>query len=323
MDYKEIIKKFGNVVFDAKSIVEEDRMIIPVSPCLDAALGGGILEGSYVVFSGQMKTGKTSLALSVAATCQKPEYGDRHIYYCNVEARLKKRDLLGIAGLNLDKFHVFGSSKGNILNAAQFLELCEQIIHDHPGCVLIIDSFSALSTEAEMTGGMSDMQRADGSKLVSKFCRKTGPIVPINKNIVIGITHLISNPSGYGKSFIEKTSQALAYQVDTKLLSSSIQRVFNADKPIGQNINWEVITSGLGPPGSKATSFLRYGYGIDKPLELVRIGVDFGFVKKAGSWFEFENGQKCQGEENARQYLIENPDLYDDIYKKFREFFIK
>jgi RecA/RadA recombinase len=166
-----------------------------------------------VVLTGQPKCGKTTTSLDFAANAQKPEYGSgsykdgRMVYYLNIEGRLKKRDLEGIPGLNLEKFDVIGSQTGKILRAEEYLQIAERIINQEPGCVVIIDSYSALCTEAEITSDMDKMQRADGAKLLAKFCRKVANVIPVNKNIVIGITHLMGNPTGYGAEFKEKVDR--------------------------------------------------------------------------------------------------------------------
>lgn len=224
MTYKNIEKKYGKIIKSGQSLVSEERVLIPVTPRIDIGLGGGIHEGSWVVFTGQPGAGKTSLALHFAATAQKKEYASslcpegRKVFVLSVEGRLKKRDLLGIPHLDISRVDIIESIPGTRpLYAAEFLSIAEMLIYEEPGSVIIIDSFSALSTEAEMTSGMDEMQRADAPKLISKFCRKTANLVPINKNIIIGITHLMGNPSGMGKAFKEKSGQSLAYQADVKL----------------------------------------------------------------------------------------------------------
>ena len=214
---EDVTKTFGDdIILTGNAIVDKKGVVIPVSPSLDIILNGGIPEGSFVVLTGQPKCGKTTTSLDFAATAQRLEYkGDlkdsREVYYLNIEGRLKKGDLEGIPGLNLDKFHVIGSQQGKILHAEEYLQIGEKIINEIPGSVLIIDSYSALCTEAEITSDMDKMQRADGAKLLAKFCRKVANVIPVNKNIVIGITHLMGNPTGYGAEFKEKSGQAIAY----------------------------------------------------------------------------------------------------------------
>lgn len=327
---EDVVKNFGDdIILTGNAIVDRKNTIIPVSPSLDIVLNGGIPEGSFVVLTGQPKCGKTTTSLDFAATAQRPEYkGDlkdsREVYYLNIEGRLKKRDLEGIPGLNLEKFHVIGSQQGKILHAEEYLQIAEKIINEVPGCVLIIDSYSALCTEAEITSEMDKMQRADGAKLLAKFCRKVANVIPVNKNIVIGITHLMGNPTGYGAEFKEKSGQAIAYQTDIKLRAKTFKPwLLSADSTqIGQEIEWQVICSALGPPGGNITSYIRYGQGVDKYTEAISLASDMGLIHKGGAWYtltSLPDKPKFQGTEKVRNYLLENPNAYDDLVKNIKE----
>jgi recombination protein RecA len=333
MSIKEAVEKsFGeNIMLDGKALVDKKLMTIPVSPALDLILGGGIPEGSFVILTGQPKCGKTTTSLDFAATAQKKEYngtnGPRHVYYLNIEGRLKKRDLEGIPGIDLERFHIIGSQTGKILHAEEYLQIGERIINEAPESILIIDSYSALCTEAEITSDMDKMQRADGAKLLAKFCRKVANVIPVNRNIVIGITHLMGNP-GYGNiEWKEKSGQAIAYQTDIKLRAKfhkpwTIGTESN-ETQIGQEIEWITQCSALGPPGGTITSYIRYGQGIDKAMELTSLGTDMGLINKAGSWYTLsfltEKKEKFQGIEKVRQYLVENPKAYELLYSGIKD----
>jgi len=332
MSFKEDVKKtFGdNVILSGNSIIDKDLITIPVSPSIDIILGGGIPEGSFVILTGQPKCGKTTTSLDFCATAQKKEYGygsfkeGREVYYLNIEGRLKKRDLEGVPGLDLTKFHIVGSQTGKILHAEEYLQIGERIINEIPGSVVIIDSYSALCTEAEITSDMNKMQRADGAKLLAKFCRKVANVIPVNKNIVIGITHLMGNP-GYGTvEWKEKSGQAIAYQTDVKLKAKFFKKwnISENSPQIGQEVEWEVLCSALGPPGGSITSYIRYGQGIDKQMEVLTLAVDLGLISKGGAWYTMisvESKPKFQGLEKTRQYLVENPDVYLDLWSKIQD----
>lgn len=328
---EEVTKQFGDeIILSGNALVDKKVLTIPVSPSLDIVLGGGIPEGSFVVLTGQPKCGKTTSSLDFAATAQKLEYAHstfkngREVYYLNIEGRLKKRDLEGIPGLDLTRFHIIGSQQGKILHAEEYLQIAEKIINEIPGSVLIIDSYSALCTEAEITSEMDKMQRADGAKLLAKFCRKVANVIPVNKNIVIGITHLMGNPTGYGAEFKEKSGQAIAYQTDIKLRAKTFRAwtVGTEGSQIGQEIEWQVICSALGPPGGNITSYIRYGQGIDRQTEVINLASDLGIIHKGGAWYtitSLEDKPKFQGAEKVRNYLIEHNDVYEKLYKQVKE----
>jgi len=328
---EEVTKQFGDeIILSGNALVDKKVLTIPVSPSLDIVLGGGIPEGSFVVLTGQPKCGKTTSSLDFAATAQKLEYAHstfkngREVYYLNIEGRLKKRDLEGIPGLDLSRFHIIGSQQGKILHAEEYLQIAEKIINESPGSVLIIDSYSALCTEAEITSEMDKMQRADGAKLLAKFCRKVANVIPVNKNIVIGITHLMGNPTGYGAEFKEKSGQAIAYQTDIKLRAKTFRpwTVGTEGSQLGQEIEWQVICSALGPPGGNITSYIRYGQGIDRQTEVINLASDLGIIHKGGAWYtitSLEDKPKFQGVEKVRNYLMENNEVYEKLYSQVKE----
>ena len=329
---KEAVKKdFGdNIMLSGKSLIDKKIMTIPVSPALDIILSGGIPEGSFVILTGQPKCGKTTTSLDFCATAQRPEYngskGPRKVFYLNIEGRLKKRDLEGIPGLNLDRFDIIGSQTGKILHAEEYLQIGERIINEEPESILIIDSYSALRTEAEITTDMSKMQRADGAKLLAKFCRKVANVIPVNRNIVIGITHLMGNPGMGHSEWKEKSGQAIAYQTDVKLRAKFHQawKVGSKDDEtqIGQEIEWNAQCSALGSPGGTIKSYIRYGQGIDKAMELTSLGTDMGMISKAGAWYTMsflkDSKEKFQGVEKVRQFLVDNPEAYNELYSQIK-----
>jgi RecA/RadA recombinase len=306
-------------IVGAKKVSKEEAVCIEIDNS-----DGLYLTNNFIV------THNTTTSLDFAATAQKQEYAHgsfkdgRQVYYLNIEGRLKKRDLEGIPGLDLDRFHVIGSQQGKILHAEEYLQIAEKIINEVPGSVLIIDSYSALCTEAEITSDMDKMQRADGAKLLAKFCRKVANVIPVNQNIVIGITHLMGNPTGYGAEFKEKSGQAIAYQTDVKLRVKSFKPwTLSADNTqIGQEVEWQVICSSLGSPGGVITSYIRYGSGIDKYMEAISLASDLGLIQKGGAWYTLISSPdkpKFQGTEKVRNFLLENPKEYDNLVKSVKE----
>lgn len=348
---KELTKKFGDgVVLSADQIIESKKTIIPWSPCIDIILGGGIPEGSWITLTGEPKCGKTTSSLHFAAKCQREEYGGRDVYYLNIEGRLKPRDLKGIKGLDPEKTHVIGSffddsaKKGRILSAEEYLTIGENIIKDNPGCLLIIDSVSQLVTEKELTSEMHEQHRAPGAKLVSNFCKRISNVLPVNRNMIIAITHQIANVSGYGKSKVESGGRKIAYAVDVKLHARTVTpwKVGGEDdSPIGQIVNWETQSTALIAPGKRIDSYIRYGEGIDEISEIIKVGVDTGFISKAGSWMtcsfmedyldllgvdewneEAMKMCKAQGQEKIRNMLIEKPLWFEALYKEIKSMLV-
>ena len=309
---KDIIKEYGNVLHDPASITERPLQTLSVGPKLDIALGGGVPEGSLFIMTGPEKVGKTVTALTFCANAQK--HYERQVYYANIEGRLKKRDLQGITGLSLEpeKMQIIGSTEGNILSAEKYLSIIDNIVHTQPGSLAIVDSFSALSSESELTGNLADVQVMSVQKVLAKFCRRISNVLPINRVTVVGITHLMANVNrfGRGKTKVEKSGSALKYQVDVKLHASHSTPLMQGDTQIGQTIHWQIVTSAIGPPGQKVESHIRYGKGIWKEMELADLMIDFGLISKAGAWLKLPNGEKIQGKVNLAKYLEQHPEEY-------------
>jgi recombination protein RecA len=308
---KDIVKEYGDVLHDPSYITDTELSIIPVSPKIDMALGGGVPEGSLFIMTGPEKVGKTVTALAFCANSQSMK---RKVYYGNIEGRLKKRDLEGIVDLSMesDNLEIIGSTQGNILSAEQYLGIFDNLIHTQPDCICVVDSFSALSSESELTGDLTDTQVMSVQKVLAKFCRRISNVLPINKVTVVGITHLMANVSsfGRGKKKVEKSGSALKYQVDVKLHATHSQPIMQGDTQIGQTVHWQVVTSAIGPPGQKVASHIKYGRGIWKEMELADLLTDFGIVEKSGAWFKLPNGEKMQGKNNLAKYLEESPEEY-------------
>lgn len=318
---KDIIKEYGDVLHDASSITDKPLEVISVGPKLDIALGGGVPEGSLFIMTGPEKVGKTVTALSFCANAQR-QY-QRKVYYANIEGRLKKRDLEGISDLSLDPelMQIISSTEGNILSAEKYLSIVDNIVHTMPGSIAVVDSFSALSSESELTGNLEDMQVMTVQKVLAKFCRRISNVLPINRVTVVGITHLMANMQrfGRGKAKIEKSGYALKYQVDVKLHASHSVPLMQGDTQIGQTIHWQISTSAIGPPGQKVESHIRYGRGIWKEMEVADLLIDFGLVAKSGAWLKLPNGEKVQGKANFAQYLEDNPKEYEEFRKQIFE----
>ena len=315
-----IIKEYGDIITNADYVRNLRSKIIPTTPKLDIALGGGIPEGTFTIITGQPKIGKSSLSLQIAAEAQKidSDYGPRVVVYIDAEGRIKERDLFGNKKLNLDptRFKLVQSKPGNILTGDKFIGIAEKFINAMPGCVLIFDSFSALCSQGRLESNVGDRFRDDMPLILAAFCKRISQVVAINKSVLIGITHRIANQSGMGHSqWTEASGQKLQYAADNKLGATYFKILQDTEgSTIGQEVFWKISTSSLGSPGQETNSFLRFGYGYDEYLEYIDIGIDAGLVSKSASWLAYE-GHKAQGHEKLRAVLLENPELF----KKLKE----
>lgn len=323
---KSIEKKYGKVYFDEKYIKENPKVMIPTTPALDIALGGGIPEGSWTLISGDPKKGKTSLILQIAANAQKL---GRHIYYLNVEHRFGEKNLTTVRDLIMteDKFTLIQSTVESPISAEKFLEIGAEIIESHPGSVLILDSISCLCSEKESGREIGDSGRPEGPKLFAQFCRQNASKVPLNNISFIGVLHLIANTSGYGPTKYEDGGNKIQYQADCKLRvkkTESWDKGTGDDKKvIGSIVTWDVLVAPNGAPNQQAQTYLRYGYGYDAIWEVMNLACDYGLILKGGAWqtYTTKDGReiKVQGQAKMYNYFKENPLDYETLYNDVKE----
>ncbi len=330
--YRSVEKDFGEgVLISGDEASAAKPTIVSISPVLDI-MTGGILEGSWVGITGPEKSGKTTLALQIAANAQKPENGSRPVYYDKVEGRLSIHHLKGIKGLDLSKgkFNIIQSREGRILSQEERLGIVQNILETVPGAVVIIDSISAYLSAKEQTGGIGTETRGGGAKTFSQFIRLTNQIVPVNRSIVIGITHLICDTGNPMAGKIERAARAWKYQYDYSLRTIYAKNWMAGERVIGLKTQWLCKTSPLVPPGMKAESHIRFGVGIDRLYELILLGTSIGLIKQAGAWYSLEllrkpdyrtlyegkDPPKAQGAEKLYQLLEEHPEWAKAVEKE-------
>jgi recombination protein RecA len=322
--YEEVGKDFGEgVMISGQDALRTQAQVIPWTPSLDIITCGGIEEGSCVGITGNPKTGKTSAALSFCANAQKPEYGSRPIYYAKIEGRLSLKHLQAIQGLSLErgKFNIIQSVEGRILSAQDYLSILEKIIKTVPGAVVILDSISALCDEKEQNEGVGTETRGGGAKIFSQWCRLLNQVVPVNRTIVLGITHLISNTSGMGAQYVERAARMWLYQKDYDLRTTMKSAWKAGNDQVGFIIKWVCNTSKNGQPGMTIDSYLRFGIGFDRLYEIQVLGMAGGLIRKTGSWLQLSyltrepyrhlletpEAPKFQGGEKLYEALLKYP----------------
>ena len=344
----EIAKKYGDVIKTGTELLDnrKDYKVVSVSPVIDVALSGGIKEGSWVMLSGACKSGKTTIAMQIAANCQKE---GRHIIYLDVEGRLKEMNF-EVEELNPEKITVIRAFE-KPLSAEEFLDIAYKLVSskENEGCVCIIDSISSLIPQRDLEQDINGMTRPGLPKILSDFTKKMGQIVPNQRSLMILITHMITNTSGYGPTKMADGGVKIQYQADTRMEVKSIQPWLQDDQQIGQAINWKVLCSSMGPPGAECQSWVRYGRGVDKVQEALTMGLEAGLIGQAGAWmtcsFLYNKPQllnsifvdvelntdntykdpesalkKCKlnGAEKTYFFLKENPSVYDALIEEIK-----
>lgn len=318
--FNSIIKEYGNILKSYSDVADEDKKIIPFSPALNFALGGGVAEGDLMLLAGKPKSGKSTSALQFAANAQSV---GKHIFFANIECRLGARNLKGIHNLKPEKFTIIDSNRDKILTAEENLSIIENLAQTQPDSVIIIDSLSSLCPLAEKTEKITSQFRASGPRLLSAFLKRIRPVLSVNKIIMIGTLHLITNSGGGpGPAFLADGGLKVRYYSDICLeIKYTEPWLSNTGDQIGQKIHWHCPWSSLSVPGRKVTSFLRYGHGLDNEMELIEFGEQLGLISKAGSWFSY-NDIKCQGQEKLRTALLENPIQLELLGKQVKEMLV-
>lgn len=309
-------KTFGKgIIVRADTIVDRPRQILPTVLSLDVALSGGIPEGSVVLITGKPKGGKTTLCLEIQANAILQ--GRRAIYF-NIERRITASLIKTIRRLDPSKLDVFPPPgyTGPALSAQQVFDALENIIKQNPRACIVVDSLAALCTETELAEKVGDKSDMSGvPKLLSQFFRKLKDIVDANNSVLIFISQVQTNRDPTSKKkFEEKGGMAVQYAASVWLSLDWFQ-VWKKDEATqesyGQDVHFTVKASALGKPYRPCSIPLRFGEGIDQPMELIRFGENLGLIEVAGSWYsipEYE-GRKFQGAENLRAAITGDPGL--------------
>lgn len=322
-----INKSIGkNVCTDTAEFLSRPKHIIKWSPSLDLILSGGIPEGSWVSVSGPPKTGKTTSLLYLAAKAQRPEYGNKTVWYLNVEGRIKEMNLNGIKGLihtDPSRFRLIGSTEEKLMTTEDYLNAADTILKTQPGAFIIIDSMSALADGREVEGGVGTQTRGNNQKLISQFVNNACNLVPVRNAILCGVNHIYSNTSGKGPPRVEKTSARWLYQADVRLRLIMSKPWVSGGEEIGKEITWKCEAAALGGPNKMISSRLRYNVGIDEVAEILQFGKSSGLIEEAaaGGWcslvylaeqYEGEDKvPKLQGLEKLSNYMDEHPEHYE------------
>lgn len=280
--------------------------VVPTGiPPLDIALGvGGIPRGRIVEFYGPESSGKTTLAIWVAAQAQKLG-GIAH--YIDVEHALD---------LNYAKTLGFDLSKGAISqpdNAEQALEMAEFAARQAVS-VVVIDSVAALVPRAEIEGEMGDPQMGLQARLMSQAMRKLTSVVGTQKSIIIFINQIrMKIGVMFGNPETTTGGNALKFYASVRLDIRKAGVIKECEEIIGHTMKVKVVKNKVAPPFREAEFNLINGVGFDLVRCWLDIAVDKSVVEKTGAWYAFKGERIGQGADNARKFLAEHPDLLKQV----------
>lgn len=311
MALTQIEKQFGKgsimKLGDAASV---PVAVIP-SGCLelDIALGvGGIPRGRIIEIYGPESSGKTTMALHMAAEAQK--LGGAAAFV-DAEHALDPSYAKKL-GVDTDNLYVSQPDTGE-----QALEITEALVRSGAIDIIIIDSVAALVPKAEIDGEMGASHVGLQARLMSQALRKLAGIVSKSNTIAVFINQLREKVGVmFGNPETTPGGRALKFYASVRLDVRRVEAIKNGDAIVGNRTRIKVAKNKVAPPFKNAEFDLYFGEGVSAESSVLSLAVELGLVKKSGAWFYYGETRLAQGKDNARLFLKENRELYEELKKK-------
>ncbi len=279
---------------------------------LDVALGiGGVPRGRIIEIYGPESSGKTTLAQHIVAECQKR---GGIAAFVDAEHALDPEYARNL-GVKVDDLLISQPDTGE-----QALDITEELVRSGAVDVVVVDSVAALVPKAEIEGSMEDQQMGLQARLMSKALRKLTGVIGKTNTTVIFINQLrMKIGVMYGNPETTTGGNALKYYASVRLEIKRTDGVKGDGEDIGNHVRVRVLKNKVAPPFRTAEFDIIFGKGICKVGNILDVAVNLDIVKKAGSWFSYNDEKLGQGRDKARDFLTENPDLLNEIETKVRE----
>lgn len=287
--------------------------VVPTgSLTLDIALGcGGLPRGRVIEIYGPESSGKTTMTLEVIAQMQK--LGGTAAFI-DAEHALDPLYAKKI-GVNVENLLVSQPDTGE-----QALEITDMLVRSGAVDMIVIDSVAALTPRAEIEGDMGDSHMGLQARLMSQALRKLTSNIKRSNTMVIFINQLrMKIGVMFGNPETTTGGNALKFYASVRLDIRRIGSIKKGDEIIGNDTRIKVVKNKIAPPFKQAEFEILYGEGVSFLGELIDLGVKFGFVKKAGSWYSYGNEKIGQGKENVRTFLKNHPDIAKELEINIRK----
>ena len=283
---------------------------------LDLALGiGGLPRGRIVEIYGPESSGKTTLALHVAAEAQKR---GGEVAFVDAEHALDPTYARAL-GVKVEDMLISQPDTGE-----QALEITEALVRSGAIDVIVVDSVAALVPRAEIEGEMGDSYVGLQARLMSQALRKLTGAIGKTNTIVIFINQLREKVGVmYGNPEVTTGGRALKFYSSVRIDVRRIEALKSGSEIIGNRTRAKVVKNKVAPPFREAEFDIMYGEGISKVGELIDLGVKLGLVQKSGSWFSMGEVRIGQGRDAAKQYLKDHPEEADRLDAEVRKNFDK
>ncbi len=279
---------------------------------LDIALGiGGLPKGRIIEIYGPESSGKTTLALHVAAEAQKK---GGVCAFVDAEHALDPSYARKL-GVDIEDLLISQPDTGE-----QALEIADTLVRSGAVDVLVVDSVAALVPRAELEGEMGDTHVGLQARLMSQALRKLTASVSKSNCMVIFINQIrMKIGVMFGSPETTSGGNALKFYASVRLDIRRIGAIKDKDEVVGNQTRVKVVKNKVAPPFKMIEFDIMYGEGISKRGELIDLGVKAGIVEKSGSWFSYDGQRIGQGRENVKNFLLENPEIADGIETKIRQ----
>ncbi len=276
------------------------------SLALDLALGiGGVPRGRVIEIFGPESSGKTTLALHIAAEAQIKEGA---VAFVDAEHALDVSYARKL-GVDVDSLLVSQPDTGE-----QALDITEILVRSGAIDVLIIDSVAALVPRAEIEGDMGDHHMGLQARLMSQALRKLTATINKSHTCVIFINQIrMKIGVMFGSPETTTGGNALKFYSSQRLDIRRIGAIKDGDQIVGNRTRVRVVKNKVAPPFKDAEFDIIYGEGISKEGDILDMGVSLGIVEKSGAWYSFEEDRIGQGRQNVKRFLAENIDIRDKI----------
>ena len=278
---------------------------------LDIALGvGGLPRGRVIEIYGPESSGKTTMTLSTIAQMQKV---GGTAAFIDAEHALDPSYAEKI-GVNVDDLLVSQPDTGE-----QALEICDMLVRSNAVDIVVIDSVAALTPKAEIEGDMGDSHMGLQARLMSQALRKLTANIKRSNTMVIFINQIrMKIGVMFGSPETTTGGNALKFYASVRLDIRRIGAIKKGDEIIGNETRVKVVKNKVAPPFKQAEFEIIYGEGISFLGELIDLGVKYGFINKAGSWYSYGKNKIGQGKDNVRAFLKDNPQLVEELEANIR-----
>lgn len=284
------------------------------SIALDIALGiGGYPRGRVIEIYGPESSGKTTVALHAIAEAQK--LGGQAAFI-DAEHALDPNYAKAL-GVNIDELLLSQPDTGE-----QALEIAEALVRSGAIDVIVVDSVAALVPSAEIEGEMGDSHVGLQARLMSQALRKLSGAINKSKTIAIFINQIREKVGVmFGNPETTPGGRALKFYSTIRLEVRRAETLKQGTEMVGNRTRIKVVKNKVAPPFKQAEVDIMYGEGISKEGEILDIASEIDIIEKSGAWYSYNGERLGQGRENAKRFLVEHPEIFDEINAKVRKHF--